>query len=142
MLIHIDGQVRLVRLQTANFRLFLHQQTDKRQTHISMSQFLHVSMSPCLFLHVSIHPSPCLQVSGIRQTENRTNGKQQLPFICCKRKTATANFRLSVANGKRQWQNSVCLLQAETENGNLFSLVCQTLVGHCCFSKRALHIHG
>jgi hypothetical protein len=28
----IDGQVRLVRLQTENFRLFLRQQTDKRQT--------------------------------------------------------------------------------------------------------------
>ncbi len=28
---YIDGQVRLVRLQMDNFRLFLHQQTDKRQ---------------------------------------------------------------------------------------------------------------
>jgi hypothetical protein len=87
-------------------------------------------------------PSPCLHVSKIPQIENGTNGKQQLPFICCKRKTATANFRLFAANGKREWQTSVCLLQTETENGSLFSLVCQTLVNDCCFSKRALHIHG
>jgi hypothetical protein len=30
----IDGQVRLVRLQTDNFRLFLRKQTDKRQNSV------------------------------------------------------------------------------------------------------------
>ncbi len=36
-------------------------------------------------------------------TENRTNGKLQLPFVCCKRKTETANFRLyCTANGNRK----------------------------------------
>jgi hypothetical protein len=33
------------------------------------------------------------------------------------------NFRLFAANGKRKWQTSVCLLQTETGNGSLFSLV-------------------
>jgi hypothetical protein len=33
------------------------------------------------------------------------------------------NFRLFSANGKRKWQTSVCLLQTETENGRLFSLI-------------------
>jgi hypothetical protein len=35
--IHIEGQVhvvRLIRLQTDNFHLFLYQQTDKRQTSV------------------------------------------------------------------------------------------------------------
>ncbi len=35
--IHAEGQVRevfLIRLQTDNFRLFLYQQTDKRQTSV------------------------------------------------------------------------------------------------------------
>jgi hypothetical protein len=35
--------------------------------------------------------------------------------------TENGNFRLFVANGKRQ--TSLCLLQRETENGGLFSLV-------------------
>jgi hypothetical protein len=33
-LLPIDGQVRLVRLQTHNFRLFLHKQADKRQISV------------------------------------------------------------------------------------------------------------
>jgi hypothetical protein len=38
--IAMDGQVRLVRLQTNNFCLFLHQQMDKRQIFIcTMSQW-------------------------------------------------------------------------------------------------------
>jgi hypothetical protein len=32
-------------------------------------------------------------------------------------------FRSLSANGKWKWQTSVCLLQTETENGSLFSLV-------------------
>ncbi len=36
--------------------------------------------------------------------ENETNGKQQLPFVCCKRKTETENEKVCFpwsANGKR-----------------------------------------
>jgi hypothetical protein len=40
-----------------------------------------------------------LYISGIPQTENGTNGKWQSPFVCCKWKTETANFRLFAANG-------------------------------------------
>jgi hypothetical protein len=40
--------------------------------------------------------------------KNRTNGKWQFPFVCCKQ-------------GKQQ--TSVCFLQKEMENENLFSLV-------------------
>jgi hypothetical protein len=37
--------------------------------------------------------------------ENGTNGKRQFPFVCCKRETETANFRLSAANrtGKKKF---------------------------------------
>jgi hypothetical protein len=34
-----------------------------------------------------------------------------------------SHFRLFIANEKRKWQTSVSLLQTETENGSLFSLV-------------------
>jgi hypothetical protein len=34
-----------------------------------------------------------------REQKNGANGKRQLPFVSCKRKTETANFRLFVANG-------------------------------------------
>jgi hypothetical protein len=87
--------------------------------HVSMSScpclrvHVSVSMSPCLCLHFSTSPSlwlsvsmspclcpcPCLHVSEIPQTENGTNGKWQHPFVCCRRKTETANFRLFAANG-------------------------------------------
>ncbi len=42
-------------------------------------------------------------------TENETNRKRRFPCVCC--------------NGKWKRQTSVCFLQFETENGNLFSLV-------------------
>jgi hypothetical protein len=35
--------------------------------------------------------------------ENGTYGKQQLPFVCCKRKTEAASFRLFSVNGKRKF---------------------------------------
>jgi hypothetical protein len=44
-----------------------------------------------------------------KYTENGTNGN--------------GNFHLFVANKKRKWQTSICLLQTEMENGSLFSLV-------------------
>jgi hypothetical protein len=43
-------------------------------------------------------PSSCLHVSGIPETKNGTNGKQQLLFVCCKWKTEVTNFRLFAAN--------------------------------------------
>jgi hypothetical protein len=67
-----------------------------------------LSMFPCP------HPCPCplscsclfscpspyiLHVYVHLQVENGTNGKRQIPFICCKQKTETANFRLLAANG-------------------------------------------
>jgi hypothetical protein len=52
-------------------------------------------------------PSPRLQVSGMLQTELTENG----------------NFHFFAANGKWKQQASVCLLQTETGNGSLFSLV-------------------
>jgi hypothetical protein len=38
------------------------------------------------------------------QTENGTNGKWQLLFVCCRRKTEMANTRLIAANGKGKWK--------------------------------------
>jgi hypothetical protein len=81
-------------------------------------------MSPCL--HFSRFP--CLHVSRILRMKIGTIGKQQLPFVCCKRKMETANFRLFAAN----------------ENGtrNLFSSVGKRSSDRrrltiCCFNKRA-----
>ncbi len=68
---------------------------------VSMSPFLHISILPCQCLHVSMSSSPCLHVSGILQMENRTSGKQQLPFLLCKRKTERANFLLFCCKQKR-----------------------------------------
>jgi hypothetical protein len=31
-------------------------------------------------------------------------GKRQFPFVCCKWKTETANFRLFAANGNEKWK--------------------------------------
>jgi hypothetical protein len=41
-------------------------------------------------------------------------GKQQLPFVCCKQKSETANFRLFSANGK--WK--FVFLGQQMINGN------------------------
>ncbi len=85
--------------------------------HVSMSPFHHASKSPCLYFHVSMSPSPylhvimslCLHVSksmssrfrisAFPQTENGTNGEQEISFV--------------FANGKREQQTSICLLQTE-----------------------------
>jgi hypothetical protein len=53
-------------------------------------------MSPCLHLHAFISMSPCIYVSMFPEFQNR---KMQLPFVSCKRKTETENFRLFAANG-------------------------------------------
>ncbi len=101
----IDGQVRLVRLvrlQTDDFRLFL--RTNGQTSVCTMNKRKRVNKNrldfpfhfgfypenvrfpcPCLHLYVSVSP-------------------WQLLFICWK-----------------QTANSVCLLQTETENGSLFS---------------------
>jgi hypothetical protein len=51
-------------------------------------------------------------------TETGTIGKWQLPIVCCKRKTETANFRLVSANGKRK----LVFLGLKTINSNPFSV--------------------
>jgi hypothetical protein len=50
-------------------------------------------------------------VSGVPQTENKTNGKWQLLFF------------VVATNGKQNRRISVCSLQTETKNGSLFTLV-------------------
>ncbi len=66
---------------------------------MSLCPRLHVSIPPCSRSHVHVSIIPCLHVSGISQTEKETNGKRQLPFVFCKRKSETSNFRLFAANG-------------------------------------------
>jgi hypothetical protein len=68
--------------------------------HVSISQCFHVSCICFHIFHVSIFSkssSPCLYVHvshvfGIPRTENRTKGKGQLPFVCCKRKTGNGKL--------------------------------------------------
>jgi hypothetical protein len=67
--------------------------------------------------------SSCLQ--------NSVNGKQQLPFACCKRKAETANFCLFAknGNGKREF----IFLGHQTINGNgnqqlLFQQTCPSML--------------
>jgi hypothetical protein len=96
--------------------------------HVSMTPCFHVS---CLCFHVSMSPSPCLCVSmfaEFRNTENRTNGKRQLPFVCCKREMEMTDFRLFAANGNRKWK--FVFLFRQTINGNrrlLFQQTCPSM---------------
>jgi hypothetical protein len=106
--------------------------------HVSLSPCLHVSMFPCF--HVSMFP--CLHVSGIPQKEKSTNGKQKLPFVFCKQKTETTNFRLFAANGNGKHQRTFVFLGRQTINGNRQLLFQQTFPS----MRRALwffgHLHG
>ncbi len=91
---------------------------------------LHVSMSPCF--HVSISMSPCLHVSLFMSP---------CPEFC-KQKTElkeNGNFCLFSVNGKWKQQSFVYLLQTETENVRLFSLVTKwsTIINDCCFRKHS-----
>jgi hypothetical protein len=52
-------------------------------------------------------------------TGNGTNGKRQLPFVYCKRKTETKNFRLFAANGNRKWKFVFLGRQTKNSNGRL-----------------------
>jgi DNA polymerase/3'-5' exonuclease PolX len=61
--------------------------------------------------------------------ENGTNKKQQFSFICCKRKTETANFHMFAGNknGKRKF----VILARQKLNGNrrlLFQLMCLSIL--------------
>ncbi len=116
------------------FRLFhlmspcLHVHISRSMSPCFISPCFHVSMSMSSCFHVSITMSPFLlvhvsHVLGIPQTENETNGKWHLPFVCCKRKTKTLT--------------SVCLLQTETVNGRLFSLVSKRymVIDDCLFQQ-------
>jgi hypothetical protein len=49
--------------------------------------------------------------------------------------TEKGNFRLFAANGKWKRQSFVCLLQMETENESLFSLVGKTINGNQRFQQ-------
>jgi hypothetical protein len=90
--------------------------------HVSMSSSMSACPRPCLYVlvhvamscfHVLVQVSMAMPMSlslkpyGKRKTELTTNG----------------NFILFAAIGKRKRQTSVCLLQMETENGSLFSMV-------------------
>ncbi len=78
--------------------------------HVSMSSSMLPCPRPCC--HVMFPcPRPCFYVhvyvlvlETLLQTENGTDGKRQLPFVCCKRKTETANFCLFAANGNGKWK--------------------------------------
>jgi hypothetical protein len=56
--------------------------------------------------------------------ENGTNGKQQLPFVCCKEKTESANLRLFAANGSGK--RKFVFLSRQTVNRNRRLLFEQT----------------
>ncbi len=81
--------------------------------------------------------------------ENRTNGKQQLPFVCCKQNTETSNFRLFAANRKRK--RKFVFLGRQTINSNqqlLFQQTCPSMnilksVYSCCLfrCKHAVQLH-
>ncbi len=103
----IDRQVSLiylVRLQTDNFRLFLCQQMDKRQTSTKSkrkSPGLPFSIFRLKQPHVYIYAQFRFLYMYIQV--NRSNGKQRLLFVCCKQKTETANFHFVFgANGNRK----------------------------------------
>ncbi len=49
-------------------------------------------------------------------TENGTNGKQKLPFVCCKWKKHTKNFRLFATNRNGKWK--FVFLSRKRINGN------------------------
>ncbi len=96
---------------------------------------LHVSLSPSSCFHVSISMSPCLHVhiSLFPQTKNRTNGKWQLPFAFCKRKTEIDNFRLFAANG--HGKEIFFFLRRQMINSNwrlLFRQTCQSMSKKSC----------
>ncbi len=49
-------------------------------------------------------------------TKNGTNGQWQVPFVCCKQKTETLNFRLFYVNVK--WKLKFVFLGRRTIKGN------------------------
>ncbi len=112
----------------------LHVHVSISSVYVSMSN---VSMSP--FLHVSVSPSPCLHVSEIPQIENRANGKQRLPFVCCKRETEMANFRLFATNGNGNRKFVFLGRQNITDRRLLFPQTCPSMIllnssTHFCIS--------
>jgi hypothetical protein len=62
---------------------------------------------------------PYLHISRIPQTENGTNRKWQLLFVCCKWKKETVNFHLIAENGKGK--TKVCF--PWSLNGKCYSMV-------------------
>ncbi len=83
--------------------------------------------------HTSTHhtykdtPTPAHKRSHTH-TKNVTNGKRKIPFVYCKRKTETANFRSFAANGNGKQMFVVLGLQ--TINGNrrlMFQPTCPSM---------------
>jgi hypothetical protein len=117
--------------------------------HVSISMssclYVHVSMSmspcPCLHVHVSMSmsPCPCLHVSRILQTENGTNRKRGLPFVCCKEKTETVNLRLFAADGNGKRKFLFLGRQMLTSNRRLFFLqTCPSMEFQCIYNIKSL----
>jgi hypothetical protein len=78
------------------------------QCLMSMCFPLSISVAPCVsmfpIVHLYVSMSPCLHISGIPQTEKGTNRKQQLPFVCYKRK---GNGKLTFVCSKRKRKTEI-----------------------------------
>ncbi len=113
--VNLFSPFTVVRLKTGNSRLFLRQQTDKRQISvytlskefswlrkiawasiwfvwIPQPPCLHVSISPCLYLHISTFPESKTELMEMAfpvcwlQTEKK---EMKNLFVCCKQKQKT-----------------------------------------------------
>jgi hypothetical protein len=69
------------------------------------------------------------------QTENGTNGRWQVPFVFCKRKTETANFGFVTANGNGKWK--FVFLGQQMINGNTIAVSANILL---CFFYYSLPV--
>ncbi len=94
----IDGQVRLVRLQTDNFPLFLRKKTDKKNDKFRLHN-VQTMNGLRKIAWASVFRLLPFQYIHIRKTELMENG----------------NFRFFDADGKRERQTSVCFLHRKTE---------------------------
>jgi hypothetical protein len=82
--------------------------------------------------------------------KNRTNGKQQLSFVCCKQNTETSNFRSFAANRKRKRKfvflgqqminsNQRFLLQQTCPSMDIIKIVYSCYLFRC---KRVVQLHS
>jgi hypothetical protein len=121
-LVTIDGQVRLIRLQTDNFCLILHQQTDKWQNYVwTNAKWASVFCFPfepathtyiyryiCIYIHIYVYIFYIFYISiyiyMLQFQYTYIYGNSKLPFVFCKQKTE-ALFSLA---GKRQMVINIC----------------------------------